>query len=111
MWVWIWEPERHRRPDLVIFFSIRTHLACLFLLAVVSSGLRRNGSSSQVINQGQDFPEELPRHGNLGQLERDVPAMFALKAEMPGDCSGSTTAENTVSNFRLLYPQQQTLIG
>jgi len=37
--------------------------------------LRRNGSSSQIINQAQDFPEQFPRHGDLGKLECDVPAM------------------------------------
>ncbi len=40
-----------------------------------SLGLRRNGSSSQIIDQAQDFPKQFLRHGNLGQLERDVPAM------------------------------------
>jgi hypothetical protein len=29
----------------------------------------------QIIDQAQDFPKQVPRHGNLGQLERDVPAM------------------------------------
>ncbi len=38
-------------------------------------GLRRNGSSPQIINQAQDSPEQASRHGNLGQLERDVPPM------------------------------------
>ena len=32
------------------------------LLAVDSLGLRRSGSSSQIINQAQDFPEQVPRH-------------------------------------------------
>ncbi len=44
-------------------------------MAVDFPGLRQNGSSSQIINQAQDFPEQASRHGNLGQLERDVPAM------------------------------------
>jgi len=38
-------------------------------------GLRRNGSWPQIINQAQDFPEQFPRHRNLGQLERDIAAM------------------------------------
>ncbi len=59
----------------VIFLVIQTHLPCRFLLAVDSLGLRRSGSWSQIINQAQDFPEQLPRHGNLRQLERDVAAM------------------------------------
>ena len=54
---------------------IQTHPSCRFHLVANFSGLRRNGSSSQVINQVQDFPEQLPRHRHLGQLERDVPAM------------------------------------
>ena len=32
-------------------------------------------SWSQIIDQVQDFPQQFLRHGNLGQLERDVPAM------------------------------------
>ncbi len=38
-------------------------------------GLRRSGSSSQFIDPPQDFPEQFLRHGEFGQLERDVPAM------------------------------------
>ncbi len=30
-------------------------------------GLCRSGSSSQIINQAQDFPEQVPRHRHLGQ--------------------------------------------
>ena len=59
----------------VIFLAIQTHLSCRFHLAVDSLGLRRSGSSSQIINQAQDFPEQFPRHRHLGQLERDVAAM------------------------------------
>ncbi len=59
----------------VTFPAIQTHLSCRFLLAVNSLGLRRSGSSSQIINQAQDFLEQAPRHRYLGQLERDVPAM------------------------------------
>ncbi len=59
----------------VIFLAIQTHPSCRFLLAVDSLGLRRGGSSSQIINQAQDFLEQAPRHRHLGQLERDVPAM------------------------------------
>jgi len=43
-------------------------------MAVDFPGLRQNESSSQIINQAQDFPEQASRHGNLGQLEHDVPA-------------------------------------
>ena len=46
----------------VIFLAIQTHLSCRFLLAVDSLGLRRSGSSSQITNQAQDFPEQVPRH-------------------------------------------------
>ena len=49
----------------VIFLAIQTHLSCRFLLAVDSLGLRRSGSSSQIINQAQDFPEQVPRHRHL----------------------------------------------
>ena len=44
-------------------------------MAVDFPGLRQNESSSQIINQAQDFLEQASRHGNLRQLERDVPAM------------------------------------
>ena len=59
----------------VIFLAIRTHPSCRFLLAVDSLGLRRSGSSSQFIDPPQDFPKQVPGHGDFGQLERDVPAM------------------------------------
>jgi len=37
-----------------------------FHLAVNFLDLRRSGSSSQIINQGQDFLEQDFRHGDLG---------------------------------------------
>jgi|GEM_PF-6791975 hypothetical protein len=37
--------------------------------------LRRSGSSSQIINQAQDFPKQFPWHRHLGQLEGDIAAM------------------------------------
>ncbi len=51
------------------------HLSRRFYLALGFLGLRWSGSWSQIINQAQDFPEQFPRNRNLGQLERDVPAM------------------------------------
>ncbi len=59
----------------VIFLDIQTHPSCRFHLAVDFPGLRRSGSSSQIIDQAQDFPEQFPRHRDLGQLERDVSTM------------------------------------
>ncbi len=59
----------------VIFLAIQTHPSCRFLLTVDFLGLRRSGSWSQIIDQAQDFPEQFLRHGNLGQMERDIPAM------------------------------------
>jgi hypothetical protein len=64
-------PEGHS----VIFLAIQTHLSCRFLLAADSLGLRRSGSSSQFIDPPQDFPKQVPRHGNLRQLERDGATM------------------------------------
>ncbi len=61
----------------VIFLTIQTHLSCRFLRAIDSLGLRRSGSSSQFIDLPQDFPKQVPGHGDFGQLERDVPAMAA----------------------------------
>ena len=46
-----------------------------FYLAVDFLGLRRSGSWSQIVDQAQDFLEQVPRHGNLGQLERDIATM------------------------------------
>lgn len=57
------------------FIVIRTHLSHRLNSVVSFLGLRRNGSSSQVIDQPQDFLEQVSRHGNLGQLERDITAM------------------------------------
>ncbi len=54
------------------FLVIQTHLFRHFHLAVDFLGLGRSGSSSQIINQAQDFLEQASRHRYLGQLERDV---------------------------------------
>ena len=58
---------------LLRFSAIQTHPSCRFHLAVDFPGLRRNGSSPQIIDQAQDFLEQFPRHRHFGQLERDVP--------------------------------------
>jgi hypothetical protein len=68
----IWPCSQHHIP---IILAIQTHLSRTFHLAVDLLGLRRNGSSSQIINQAQDFPEQLPRHRHLVQLKGDVSAM------------------------------------
>ena len=36
---------------------------------------RSSARRTEIIDQAHDFPEQFPRHGNLGQLERDVPTM------------------------------------
>ena len=64
-------PEGH----LSMFSVIQTHPSCRFHLAVDFLGLRRRGSSPQIIDQAQDFSEQLPRHRNLRQLESDIPAV------------------------------------
>ncbi len=69
---------------------IQAYLSRTFHFTVDFLGLRRNGSSSQVINQGQDFLEQAPRHGNLGQLEGDITAM----------------TDNLGSNLDQLLPQR-----
>ncbi len=56
----------------VILLAIQTHPSCRFLLAVDFLGLRWSGSSSQFIDPPQDFPKQVPGHGDFGQLERDV---------------------------------------
>ena len=60
---------------LVVSLVIQAYLSRTFHLTVDFLGLRRSGSSSQIITQAQDFLEQAPRHRHLGQLERDVPAM------------------------------------
>jgi hypothetical protein len=60
---------------LASFFVIRIRLSCHFRSSVDDLGLRRNGSSSPVINQGQDLLEQAPWHSHLGQLERYITAM------------------------------------
>ncbi len=57
----------------VNFLVMQTHLSCRILLAVDFLGLRRSGSSSKSIDPPQDFPKQVPGHGDFGQLERDVP--------------------------------------
>jgi len=44
------------------FPAIQTHRSCRFHLAADVPGLRRSGSSSQIINQPHDFSEQYPRH-------------------------------------------------
>jgi len=46
-----------------------------FYFSVDFLDLRRDGPSSEIINQAQNFLEQVPRHGNLGQLESDIAAM------------------------------------
>jgi hypothetical protein len=67
--------EPSLEAHLTNFAVIRTHLSCHFHRAVDVPGLRRSGSSSQVINQGQDFLEQRSWHGYLGQLESDIATM------------------------------------
>ena len=56
----------------VIFLAIQTHPSCRFLLAIDSLALRWSGISSQFIDPSQDFPKQIPGHGDFGHLERDV---------------------------------------
>ncbi len=64
-----------------IFSAIQAYLSRTFHLAGDSLGLRRNGPSSEIINQTQDFLEQFPRHRHLGQLKRDVlPVTDPLRA-------------------------------
>jgi hypothetical protein len=57
------------------FSGTRTHLSCRLYLAVDFLGVRRRASSSQCTDLPQDFPKQVPGHGDFGQLERDVPTM------------------------------------
>ncbi len=54
------------------FSAIQTHPSCHFHLAVDVPGLRRSGSSSQIINQAQDVGEQASRDCDLGKLERHI---------------------------------------
>ncbi len=59
--------------QLAVFSVIQMQPSRHFHLAVDSLDLRRGASWSQIIDQAQDLPEQVPRHRHLGQLERDVP--------------------------------------
>ncbi len=61
--------------NLPIFSVIQTHPSCRFHLAVDFPGLRPSGYSPDLIDQEQEYQAKEPPHGNLCQLERDVPAM------------------------------------
>ncbi len=57
------------------FVVIQTHLSRGFDFTVDFLGLRRSGSSSEIINQAQNFLKQASWNGNLGQLKRDVTTM------------------------------------
>ena len=61
--------------DLTNFAVIQTYLSCHFHRVVDCPGLRRNGSSSQVINPAQDLLKQASWDRNLGQLESDIATM------------------------------------
>ncbi len=56
---------------------MQTHLACRFDVAVDVPGLRWSGAWSQIIDQPQDFPNQIAGHGDFRQLERDIAAAAA----------------------------------
>ena len=58
-------------------FDLRsTHLSCRVTWMLLDRPLSWwQRSRPQPIDEAEDFLEQLPRHRNLGQLERDVPAM------------------------------------
>ncbi len=57
------------------FFAIQTHPACRFHVAADFPGLRRSKSWSQIIDPPQNFPKQVPGHGDFGQFERNVATM------------------------------------
>ncbi len=54
------------------FPAIQTHPSCRFHLAVDVPGLRWSGAWSQIIDQPQDFSEQVTGHGDFRHLERDI---------------------------------------
>ena len=57
-------------------FASSGHTSPIVLYPAVDFlGLHRSGSWSQIIYPPQDFPKQVPRHRNLGQLERDIATM------------------------------------
>jgi hypothetical protein len=75
------------------FPVIWTHLFYRFHLAVDSLGLGRSGSSSQSIDQAQDFPKQVMGHSDFRHLERDVATMR------------QTASSACITNFRKwLFP-------
>jgi hypothetical protein len=112
------------------FSAIQTHSSCRFLLAVDSLGLRWSGSSSQFIDPPQDFPKQVPGHGNFGQLERDGagplvatylppftrPQYLLAMARMPRECPVSVDfadfrriSRNPKKNVGILYTGNEAL--
>ena len=61
--------QSYQIPPAILTPSGRFHLAADF------SGLRRSGYWSLIINQAQGFPEQVIADRQIGQLERDLPAM------------------------------------
>ena len=72
------------------FSVIQADLSRTFHLAVDFLGLRRNWSSSQIIDQAPDILEQAPWYCHLGQLKRDITAM----------------ADNHRSNLDRLHPHR-----
>ena len=59
----------------ILFLAIQTHPSGRFLLAVDSLSLRRRRSSTRLVDPPQDFPKQVPGHGDFRHLERDVATM------------------------------------
>ena len=70
------------------FVVIQTHPSHRLYLAVDVPGLGWSGPWPRIIDQARDFPKQVPRHGTLGQLERDIAAMRA------------TASSAGITNFR-----------
>ncbi len=93
---------------LPIFSAIQTHPSCRFLPAVDFPGLRRSGSSPEIIDQAQDFPEQFSRHRHLRQLERGIATMaHDLRADLDELLAQRSVANALLPPIRLTSPLGQ----
>ena len=86
------------------FLVIRTPLPP-FCLAADFLGLRGGGFSSQVINQGRDFLEQVARPDDPGQLERTAPPVidsFRADLQVMGPSTLKSSARKPLTAVRLL---------
>jgi hypothetical protein len=114
-----------RRPDFSIFLlpegqlpiiSVnQAHLSCRLHLAADFAGLRRSGSSPEIIDQAQDFPEQFPRHRHLGYLDNsdgwEVGTAPSVVLVDKGAASGFTSSSLKDDIYVFFFDQKGLMAG